>query len=152
MLNKSQEIEILLSPFAQKEGFEIVDIEYIKEDGKRIIRIYIDKDGGVDIADCEKMSAIFGAELDEMDITDESYILEISSPGLYRPLKKEKDFVRFIGSKARIQTLVARNNQRNFLGIILSYNNGILKIDDVTNGAAEIEYSNIRKANLEPEF
>ncbi|MDR2708447.1 MAG: ribosome maturation factor RimP [Elusimicrobiota bacterium] len=152
MANKAKEIENLLSALSQNEGFELVDIEYVREDGKRVVRIYIDNEKGITVDDCEKMSRIFSKVLDQTDIVDESYILEISSPGLYRTLKKEKDYLRFIGKKARIQTFVAYNGQRNFLGTLMSFSDGIVKIKDETNGDFEIEYSNIRKANLEPEF
>jgi ribosome maturation factor RimP len=112
----------------------------------------MDKEGGVNLDDCEKMSRIFDAILDENDIINESYILEVSSPGIYRPLKKESDYERFIGDKVRIQTLAAFNNQRNFIGELISYENAIVKIDDATSGICEIEFSNIKKANLEPDI
>jgi ribosome maturation factor RimP len=152
MSDKAKEIENILFLPAQNEGFEIVDTEYIRESGKRVVRVYIDKDGGINMDDCEKMSRLFGQILDEVNIINESYVLEVSSPGIYRTLKREKDYQRFIGSKIRIKTLAAYNDQRNFLGALLSYENGIVKIDDVTSGIVEIEYSNIRKANLEPEL
>ncbi|MDR2772278.1 MAG: ribosome maturation factor RimP [Elusimicrobiota bacterium] len=152
MTNKEKEIEACLSVRAKEAGFEIVDVEYVKEGRERYVRIYIDKDGGIDLGDCEKMSFIFGDILDDSGIIEESYILEISSPGLYRSLRQEKDFIRFIGSIVRIQTLVALDDQRNFFGTILSYDKGILKLEDKTIGEIEIEYSNIKKANIEPEL
>ena len=152
MANKADEIENLLSLTARENGFEILEVEYVREDGNRIARIYMDKEGGVNLDDCEKMSRIFDAILDESDIINESYILEISSPGIYRPLKKESDYERFIGERVRIQTLAAYNNQRNFIGKLISYKDSIVRIDDATNGICEIEFSNIKKSNLEPDI
>jgi ribosome maturation factor RimP len=152
MPTKEQEIEQILFLPAQKIGFEIVDVEYIKEEGKRIVRIYIDKENGINISDCQRASRLLGTILDETDIVEESYILEVSSPGIYRPLKRQTDYQRFIGSKIRIQTLVPYNNQRNFCGQLLSFENETVKIDDATNSIVEIEFSNIKKANLEPEI
>jgi ribosome maturation factor RimP len=152
MGNKANEIEKILSSAAQENGFEILEVEYVREDGKLIARIYMDKEGGVNLDDCEKMSRIFDAILDKNGIINESYVLEVSSPGIYRPLKKESDYERFIGDKVRIQTLAAYNNQRNFIGKLISYKDAIVRIDDVTNGICEIEFSNIKKANLEPDI
>ncbi|OEG70965.1 ribosome maturation factor RimP [Candidatus Endomicrobiellum trichonymphae] len=148
-MGKAQEIEDLLAPVATREKIEIVDVHYVKEASDWIARIFIDKDSGVTISDCENISCIFGAFLDESGILKDSYVLEISSPGFNRVLKNEKNFRRFMGSKARIQTFKPINNQRNFLGTLLSFEDGRIKIDDVTSGVVEIEFSGIKKANIE---
>jgi len=152
MPDKACEIETLLAPSAQNEGIEIVDVQYVKENGSWTARIFIDKESGVTMDDCETMSRLFGTLLDEKDIISDSYVLEISSPGLNRVLKSEKDFKRFTGSKARIQTFSPINNQRNFLGTLVSCGNGKVKIDDVTKGEVEIEINGIRKANIEADI
>jgi ribosome maturation factor RimP len=146
---KAQEIEDLLTPIATREKIEIVGVHYVKEVGDWIARIFIDKDGGVTINDCRNISCIFGAFLDESGILKDSYVLEVSSPGFGRVLKNEKDFRRFMGSKTRIQTFKPINNQRNFLGTLLSFEDGRIKIDDVVSGVVEIESSDIKKANIE---
>ncbi|MDR3275441.1 MAG: ribosome maturation factor RimP [Endomicrobium sp.] len=148
-MDKTKEIEDLFTPLTSKEKFEIVDVQYIKENGSRIVRIFIDKDGGVTMGDCENMSRIFSNCLDGNDILKDSYILEVSSPGLNRVLKKEESFKRFKGSKIRIQTFKPINNQNNFLGILLDFNNSKIKIDDLTSGIIEIEFLDIKKANVE---
>jgi ribosome maturation factor RimP len=148
-MDKTKEIEDLLTPLASKEKFEIVDIQHIKENDGWIVRIFIDKDSGVTMGDCENMSHIFGSYLDENSILKDSYILEVSSPGLNRVLKKEESFKRFKGSKIRIQTSKPINNQKNFLGILLDFNNSKIKIDDLTSGIIEIEFLDIKKANVE---
>ena len=89
-----QKAEALLLPIVEREGFELVDVEYVKEAGNWYLRGYIDKPGGITVNDCEAVSRAFSDKLDENDFIEDSYIMEISSPGLDRPLKKEKDFAR----------------------------------------------------------
>ena len=86
--------EELLLPMMEENGFELVDVEYVKEGGSWYLRAYIDKPGGIAINDCELISRALSDKLDEEDFIEDSYILEVSSPGLGRPLKKEKDFQR----------------------------------------------------------
>ena len=90
--------------------------------------------------------------LDTSDILNESYVLEVSSPGINRALRKEKDFKRFAGEKVRVQTFTPVNNQKNFLGKLISFENGKAKINDVTNGEVEINFLDIKKANLEADI
>ena len=86
--------EELLMPIVEENHFELVDIEYVKEGGTKYLRAYIDKPGGIHVDDCETVSRAFSDVLDEKDFIEESYVLEVSSPGLGRPLKKEKDFAK----------------------------------------------------------
>lgn len=152
MQNKAKEIEVLLSPVADGQGMEIVDVQYVKESGSRILRVFIDKADGISMDDCERMSHIIGAYLDDKDVLKESYMLEISSPGLNRVLKKAESFQRFCGENARIQTFNPINGQKNFFGEILGISDGKVKINDITNGTVEIEVSDIKKANLETDI
>ncbi|MCL2390720.1 MAG: ribosome maturation factor RimP [Endomicrobia bacterium] len=146
--NKIKEIENLLGPVAEREKIEIVDVQYLKENGGWTLRIFIDKENGVNMDDCAQASRIFEVFLDESDILKDSYVLEISSPGIDRVLKSEKDFKRFNGYKIKVRAFDPINNQKNFLGEILSCENGKVKINDVTKGEVEIEMLNIKKANL----
>jgi ribosome maturation factor RimP len=148
-MNKAVEIENLIESVAIKENYELVDVQYVKENGDWIVRIFIDKDGGVTMSDCEKISLLLGTILDESDILKDSYVLEVSSPGLNRALKKEESFKRFIGTKIRLQTFKTINNQKNFLGNLLDFKDGKVKIEDVTNGIVEINFLDIKKANVE---
>ncbi|MCL1972425.1 MAG: ribosome maturation factor RimP [Endomicrobia bacterium] len=152
MMSKTKALEELLTPAAEAENIEIIDVQYLKENGNWVARVFIDKKNGITMGDCERMSYVFGDMLDASDILNESYVLEVSSPGINRALKKEKDFKNFVGSKARIQTFNAINNQRNFLGEILSAKDGKIKINDVTKGEVEIELADIKKANLEADI
>ena len=92
-----QKTEEILLPIVEEYGFELVDVEYVKEGSNWYLRAYIDKPGGIGVNDCEVVSRELSDILDEKDFIDEAYILEVSSPGLGRPLKKEKDFKRSIG-------------------------------------------------------
>lgn len=152
MINKAKEVEDFLTQITEAENLEIVDVQYLKESGHRVLRVFIDKAGGITMDDCEKMSYVIGDALDSSDILTESYVLEISSPGINRVIKKEKDFKRFVGKKIRLQTFTMLNNQKNFLGKLLYIETGKVKVDDVTKGEVEIDFSDIKKANLEEDI
>ena len=98
-----EKTEKLLEPMMLENGFELVDVEYVKEGGNWILRAYIDKDGGITIDDCELINRALSDKLDEEDYIEDAYILEVSSPGLGRPLKKDKDFIRSIGKDVDIK-------------------------------------------------
>lgn len=89
-----QKAEELITPIVEANGFELVDVEYVKEGGTWYLRAYIDKEGGITVDDCEIVSRAFSDRLDAEDFIDDAYIMEVSSPGLGRPLKKEKDYKR----------------------------------------------------------
>ena len=119
-----QRAEQLLMPVIQANDFELVDVEYVKEAGTRYLRSYIDKEGGITIDDCELVSRAFGERLDAEDFIEESYVLEVSSPGLGRPLKKEKDFARSIGKDVEVKLfkpLSKEKKEKDFLGTLKSY-------------------------------
>ena len=96
-----QKTEELLEPIISELGFELVDVEYVKEGGTWYLRAYIDKPGGITVDDCEAVSRRFSDILDEKDYIEDSYVFEVSSPGLGRPLKKEKDFAGASARKSR---------------------------------------------------
>ena len=98
-------VEAFLLPLMEENNFELVDVEYVKEAGTWYLRAYIDKEGGIAVDDCEVISRRLSDWLDKEDFIDDSYILEVSSPGLGRPLKKEKDYKRSIGRGSRGTTL-----------------------------------------------
>ena len=113
--------EQLLAPIVQQFGFELVDTEYVKEAGNWYLRGYIDKPGGITVNDCEAVSRLFSDRLDETDFIEDSYIMEISSPGLDRPLKKEKDFARSMGRLVEIRTYKPIEKQKEFCGELSAY-------------------------------
>lgn len=116
-----QRTEVLLEPIITRHEFEVVDVEYVKEAGNWYLRIYIDKEGGITVDDCEVVSRALSNQLDEEDFIEEAYILEVSSPGLGRPLKKDKDFDRSIGKEVEVRTYQAIDRQKEFSGTLEAY-------------------------------
>ena len=113
--------EKLLLPIMEELNFELVDVEYVKEGGSWYLRAYIDKEGGITVDDCEVVARRMNDLLDEEDFIEESYLFEVSSPGLGRPLKKEKDYARSMGKELEIRTYRAINRQKEFYGILTGY-------------------------------
>ena len=124
-----QQTEQLLLPIVESHGFELVDVEYVKEAGTWYLRAYIDKPGGITVNDCELVSRTFSDILDEKDYIDDTYIFEVSSPGLGRPLKKEKDFARSVGEEVEIRTYRAIERQKEFFGILVEYDKDTVTIE-----------------------
>ena len=112
----------------ESRGYELVDVEYVKEAGTWYLRLYIDKEGGITINDCEEVSRLFGDRLDEEDFIEDAYVMEVSSPGLDRPLKKEKDYVRSMGKKVEIRTYRPVEKQKEFCGILSAYDDNSVTI------------------------
>ena len=123
-----QKTEALIQPIIDQHQFELVDVEYVKEGGTWYLRAYIDKPGGITVDDCEVVNRTLSDLLDEKDFIEESYILEVSSPGLGRPLKKEKDFKRSLGEEIEIRTYRAVNKQKEFYGILTTYDKDTVTI------------------------
>ncbi|MCI7814586.1 MAG: ribosome maturation factor RimP [Lachnospiraceae bacterium] len=124
-----QKTEEILNPMIERHGFELVDVEYVKEGGNWYLRAYIDKPGGITVDDCEVISRELSDKLDEKDFVEEAYILEVSSPGLGRPLKKEKDFARSLGEEVEVRTYRAVNRQKEFTGILKAYDKDSITIE-----------------------
>ena len=114
--------EALLQPMVDERGFELVDVEYVKEGSNWYLRAFIDKPGGISIDDIEPISRELSEKLDQEDFISDAYILEVSSPGLGRPLKKDKDFIRSIGEEIEIHLYRAINKQKEFVGILKEFN------------------------------
>ena len=98
-ISYEEKTEQLIQPFIDAHHFELVDVEYVKEGSDWYLRVYIDKEGGITVDDCEVISREFNEVLDKENYIPDQYIFEVSSPGLLRPLKKEKDYQRSIGSR-----------------------------------------------------
>ena len=124
-----QKAEALVTPIVEKYGFELVDVEYVKEGGNFYLRAYVDKPGGITVEDCETVSREFSDKLDVADIIDEAYIMVVSSPGLGRPLKKEKDFKRSMGEEVEIRTYRPINREKEFYGVLTAYDENSVTID-----------------------
>lgn len=144
--------EELITPIIEQNSFELVDIEYVKEGGNYYLRAYIDKEGGITVDDCEVVSRALGDLLDEKDFIEESYILEVSSPGLGRPLKKEKDYKRSLGKELEIRLYKAVDKQKEFYGILVSYDASTVTIADENNNERTFEKSDIALIRLAVHF
>jgi len=125
-----QKAEELILPIIDANGFELVDVEYVKEGQDMYLRAYIDKEGGITIDDCETVSRAFSDKLDEADLIPDAYILEVSSPGLGRPLKKEKDYKRSLGKDVEIRTYKSIDGEKEFTGILKSYDADTVTIEN----------------------
>ncbi|BDF34140.1 ribosome maturation factor RimP [Lachnospiraceae bacterium] len=144
-----QKTEEILLPIVEEYGFELVDVEYVKEGSTWYLRAYIDKPGGINIDDCEKVSRRLSDILDEKDYMDDAYIMEVSSPGLGRPLKKEKDFRRSLGEEVEIRTYRMMDKQKEFFGILKEYDDStvtILQEDETLKTFAKSDIALIRLA------
>ncbi len=143
-------IEKIVVPAAQTFGLELVDVEYLQDGGYWYVRIYIEKeDDEVSLEDCSKLSSKVEEDIDRL--IQDKFFLEVSSPGLERPLKKEGDYERFTGKKAKLLLKHKMDDSRNWTGVIEKYENGtvFLKTEEKT---LEIPFSEIKKANLVFEF
>lgn len=114
-------VESLVMPIIEEGNFELVDVEYVKEGSNFYLRVFADKEGGINIDDCVLISRALEVKLDEEDFISDAYILEVSSPGLGRPLKKEKDFKRSIGKDVDIKLFKAVDQQKEFTGVLKDY-------------------------------
>ncbi len=127
--NYEQKAEALVLPLVTEQGFELVDVEYVKEGSNWYLRAYIDKEGGITVDDCELVSRAFSDKLDQEDFIEDPYILEVSSPGLGRPLKKEKDYIRSMGKRLELRTFRTINKQKEFYGILTAYDEDTVTIE-----------------------
>lgn len=146
-----EKTEKLLLPILEEFGFELWDVEYVKEGPEYYLRAYIDKEGGITIDDCVDVSRRLSDLLDEDDFIDGEYILEVSSPGLGRTLKKDKEFEKSIGKMVDIKLYKAIDKNKDFTGILKDYSGDSITIN--INEKDEIFLkSDVAKVNLSVEF
>ena len=122
--------EELLLPILNENNFELVAVEYVKEGSNWYLRAYIDKEGGITVNDCELVSRAMNEILDAEDYIEDSYIFEVSSPGLGRPLKKERDYVRSMGKELEIRTYRSIDRKKEFYGILKAYDDSSVTIEN----------------------
>lgn len=152
-----------IEPIIDGMGLELVDVEYLSNQGRWVLRIYIDKAGGVNkgvtegvaggvtIDDCARVSSEIGDLIDVKEIIDHEYVLEVSSPGLNRPLKKEKDFIRALDKKIKVRMAVPMMGRRNFTGYLKKFQAQTLYLE-MESGHVTLPWRDIDKANLVYEF
>lgn len=133
----------LIMPFIEENGFELVDLEYVKEGSSKYLRAYIDKPGGITVEDCAAVSRPFSDKLDEVDFIDEAYILEVSSPGLGRPFKKDKDFERNISEEVEVKLYRQIDHSKDFVGLLKAFDKDTVTLELESGEEKVIERANI---------
>jgi ribosome maturation factor RimP len=142
----------IIGRVAEREGLELVHWELVGPPGNFVLRIFIDKPGGVSHADCEVVSHQVGTLLEVEDLIANRYTLEVSSPGLERGLYKRGDYDRFAGNRLKLRTVEPINGQRNFRGRLIGIEGENIRLEADGRGQIEIPYEKIVKANIEYEF
>lgn len=141
--------EELLLPIAEANGVEIYDVEYVKEGSDYYLRAYIDKEGGVTIDDCETVSRAFSEKLDLEDFLKEAYILEVSSPGLGRVLKKDRHFEKSLNEEVEIKLFKPEDNQKEWVGLLHEYDKDSITIElPHCEDESEVQYKYFERKNI----
>lgn len=136
-------------PIAHSEKLHLIEVEFLKEGNNWILRVFLENnDGELTIEECEKVSRSLSMILDEEDPIDKSYILEVSSPGLERPLKSEEDFERFQGELIEVKTFKKINGEKKFVGCLKEFKDENITLIQENNDEITIDYSLVAKANL----
>lgn len=141
----AEKVWALAAPVAEANGCELWDVEYLREAGNNVLRVYIDKAGGVSIDDCEAVSRALDPVLDEYDPVPDSYVFEVSSAGAERPLKRPSDFQRFLGHLAEVKLYRGRDGRKEFVGTLAGYEDGAVTL---RIGEQEIRFEKNEVANV----
>lgn len=149
--NVTEYIAAAIRPSIEAENLELVDVEYVKEGGNWYLRIFIDKLGGVDLDDCQAVSEKVDTLLDELDPISQAYFLEVSSPGLERPLKKPEDFQRFKGQLVNITTFAPINGAKSFTGKLMDYTEEGIQVE-VKGKPVLVPHKQVASSRLAVEF
>ena len=147
----TKKVSELVEPLLEGMGFELVDVEYLSKHGKWVLSLFIDNNGGVTIGDCARVSREIGDLIDVKDIIEHRYVLEVSSPGLNRSRKKERDFIRAIGKKIKVSKAFPIKGRRNFTGYLRNFQEATLYLE-MEGGLVTLPWSEGDKANLVYEF
>jgi ribosome maturation factor RimP len=144
-------VKSLVEPIIQSEGMDLVDLEYRRESRGRVLRLFIDRDGGVTVDDCACISREVDRNLEVEGIPPGAFTLEVSSPGVNRPLKTEADFHRFRNRKVKVRISIPIEDKKAFTGTLLGCRDGLIEIE-WEGRVIQIPLGQIVKANLEYEF
>ena len=147
-----EQVEQLSGPVLQEHQAELVDLQFVHEHGQWVLRYFLDKPNGITLDDCAEISDHLGRILDATDVIKQSYSLEVSSPGLYRPLRKESDFQRFKGERVEVTLFAPINGRRHFKGTIEGTESGSVSVRDSMGELFTLPLANMAKANLDPEI
>ena len=152
-MNKIEEaVWTMAEPLAEQNGLELIEVEFVKEGSEWYLRLYLDKENGtVELDDCEKISRLVSDQLDKKDPIEQAYRLEVSSPGIERPLKRDKDFRRFKGEKVRAKVFMPINGQKEFVGELGEVDAQTIQI--ICDGeSVSVPRDKVSKIHLEWEF
>src|SRR4051794_2033730 len=155
MSKVTEVVEELAQPIIQELGLELVEIEFVKEGKNWFLRVYIDKENGVDIEDCGIVSERLSEKLDELDPITHNYFLEVSSPGAERPLKKKQDFEKTIGKNVYIKTFEPLNGEKQFEGVLVEFDGANVTVEikvKTKKTLVTIPYEKIANARLAVTF
>lgn len=144
--------EDLIVPLLDKHNFELVDVEYVKEGSNWFLRAYIDKEGGITVDDCEIISHALSDLLDKYDYIPDSYILEVSSPGLGRQLKKDRDFERSLGEEVEVKLYKAVEKQKEFTGLLAAFDKETMTLELEDGSTKVFQRSSIAMVRLALDF
>lgn len=142
----------LATPVVEQAGCSLWDVEYVKEAGEWFLRVYIDKEGGISIDDCEAVSRPLSDLLDEADPIESSYVFEVGSAGLERQLKRPSDFARFMGSPVLVKTYQNRDGRKEFAGKLAGYEDGAVLLDMGGAEPVRFEKNEVALVRLRVEF
>jgi ribosome maturation factor RimP len=153
MARAAENLTSLIEPVVDGLGYEMLGIEYIAQGRNSVLRIYIDSEQGIQLADCERVSRQVSAVLDVEEPLKGQYVLEVSSPGLDRPLFKPEHYARFVGHRLRVRLRRPQDGQRRFHGLLEDIDEqGILLRDADKGQGIKLAFAEIEQANLEPEL
>lgn len=138
-----EDIKKECEPIIEDLGYDLVDLEYLRESGDNYLRFYIGKRGGISIDDCQRVSELVSDKLDELDPIDDSYYLEVSSPGLDRPLKTDRDLDRNIGYDVELSFYQAIDGVKKQVGKLVSYDDEHIIVEDIKNNESKINRKDI---------
>ena len=149
MIDKIKEI---IEPILQEEDVELVDMIYRVENGRQVLRLLVDKEGGITLGDCVRLNEIIGGALDESNVTTERYVLEVDSPGVYRPFRIKRDYERAKERMVRVTLGEPILDKREYIGKLEDVQNSFIKIDVKKKGIVDIPFEKIIRARQEVEF
>jgi ribosome maturation factor RimP len=152
MASVQDRLQAMLEPLVESMGYELVLLEFSPHKGSAMVRLFIDAPGGITLGDCEKVSREVEGTLDVEDPIPQNYRLEVSSPGLDRPLVKPAHYERFAGSVAKVQLLAPKAGRRKFQGVLKGFKDGHVVLDTADAGTVELALDQVERARLVPDY
>lgn len=147
-----EQVEKVTSPVLAEHAAELVDLQFVHDHGQWVLRFFLDKGNGITLDDCAVISDHLGRILDAADLIPQSYSLEVSSPGVYRPLRKAGDFARFIGQRVDVTMYAPIDGRRHFRGNLRGVQGEEIQVEDYSQQVFSLPIAQIAKAHLDPEL